>query len=137
VKAFRCTQEADLVLVALDDIHLTDEMSFKVIQELFESGSKVMIICTSRPLSAYRLAIDKTFWKKLHTDYASNGRFVPVELKQLSATDMRTMIGNTLGINEDDISERLQRTIHAQSGGMPQFGHVLLEHRKRLLPAER
>lgn len=136
-KAFlRCTQDADLVLIALDDVHLTDEMSFKVIQELFESGSKLMIICTSRPLSAYRLAIDKAFWMKLHTDYASNGRFLPVELTQLSAADMRTMIGNTLGINEDDISERLQRTIHAQSGGMPQFGHVLLEHLKKVsLPA--
>jgi class 3 adenylate cyclase len=131
-KAFlKCTQEADLVLVALDDVHLTDAMSFKVIQELFESGSKVMIICASRPLSDYRLAIDNAFWMRLNTEYTSSGRFVPVELKHLSETDMKTMIGKTLGISEEAISERLQRTIHAQSGGMPQFAHVLLEHLKK------
>ena len=127
----RFTQDADLVVIALDDVHLADEISFKVVQELFETGSGVMIICTSRPLSTYKLAIDDAFWERLQTEHVSTGRYVPLKLSRLDGTETKTMIAKTLRIKEDEISERLLKTIFAQSTGIPQFAHVLIEHFKK------
>ncbi|KAK1736676.1 adenylate/guanylate cyclase domain-containing protein [Skeletonema marinoi] len=38
----RCTKHADLVLLALDDVHWMDEMSWKVVQAIFERGQNVL-----------------------------------------------------------------------------------------------
>lgn len=131
-KAFnRCIQEADLVLVALDDVHNMDEMSWKVVQELFETTSTILFLCTSRPLSTYRLLVDTAFWNELNGDLMTEGRFHLMTVERLDDTEVKTMIAKTLGLQEREISSTLMNDILMQSNGMPHFANEILETMKR------
>jgi class 3 adenylate cyclase len=128
----RCTQDASLVVIALDDVHQADEMSWKVVQELFEVGSSILIICTSRPLSTYTLAIGKEFWSDLNGTLKEEGRFIDLKLDRLSEYDIKKMIARTLGVDEHALSGDLVHTVFTQSHGMPQYANEILEHLKRM-----
>lgn len=130
----RCTQDVDLVIVALDDVHLADDMSWRVIEELFSIAPNIMMVCTTRQLSDYQLAVDGDFWNRLQAQHIPSGRFVPIELKGLDVSETRAMIAKTLGIDEDEISERMHRGVFTQSSGIPQFAHVLLENMQKSPP---
>jgi hypothetical protein len=127
---YRCTQDADLTVVALDDVHLADDMSWKVVQKLFDIAPNIMMVCTTRPLSDYQLTIDDGFWKRLQVDHITSERYVPIKLQGLGMSETKAMIAKTLGIDEDEISERMHHGVFAQSSGIPQFAHVLLENLK-------
>jgi class 3 adenylate cyclase len=127
----RCTRNADLSIIALDDVQFADDMSFEVVQKLFESGSNLMIVCASRPLSEYKLAMDSRFWERLNNEHVFTGRYVPVVLKPLNEPEMRKLIARTLGLGNEDVSEQLLKSTLAQTGGIPQMASVLLEHLKR------
>lgn len=131
-KAFlRCTEDSSLVLIALDDVHQTDEMSWKVIQELFETGTKLLIFCTSRPLSTYKLAVDEVFWSDLNNNYEKNGRFVKFNLEPLSREEVLSMVAMTVNVHEDEVSADVLHDVYTQSGGMPQYVNELIETAKR------
>jgi predicted ATPase len=127
----RCTEESSLVLIALDNVHQTDEMSWKVIQELFETGTKLLIFCTSRPLSTYSLAVDKVFWSDLNDSYERKGRFVKFDLEPLSKEEVLSMIAMSVNVHEDEVSEDVLNDVFTQSGGMPQYVNELMETAKR------
>lgn len=127
----RCTRNADLSIIALDDVQFADDMSFEVVQKLFESGLNLMIVCASRPLSEYKLAMDNGFWDRLNNDYVFTGRYLPVVLNPLNEPEMRKLIARTLGLPNEDVSEQLLKSTLAQTGGIPQMASVLLEHLKR------
>lgn len=132
-KAFkRCTQEASLVMVALDDVQHVDEMSWRVVQELFETTGNVLFLCTSRPLSTYRLLVDKTFWGELtNGSYHEEGRFQMMTLDRLTEMDIKAMIAKTLGLQEREVSSTLLNDVMMKSNGMPHFANEILETMKR------
>jgi class 3 adenylate cyclase len=131
-KAFkRCIQEADLVLVALDDVHNMDEMSWKVVQELFETTSTILFLCTSRPMSTYRLLVDAAFWSELNGEFMAQGRFHLMTVERLQDKEVKTMIAKTLGLQESEISATLLNDVLMQSNGMPHFANEILETMKR------
>lgn len=130
-KAFkRCTQDASLVLVALDDVHNMDEMSWRVVQELFETHN-ILFLCISRPLSTYRLLVDSSFWDKLNDTYQRDGRFQIMTVDRLQDAEVKTMTAKTLGLQEADISSTLMNDVLMQSNGMPHFANEILETMKR------
>lgn len=131
-KAFkRCTQEASLVVVALDDVHNMDEMSWKVVQELFDTTSNILFLCTSRPLSTYRLLVGDEFWHELNGKYKAEDRFQIMTVERLQDSEVKTMIAKTLGLQEREISSTLLNDVLMQSNGMPHFANEILETMKR------
>jgi tetratricopeptide (TPR) repeat protein len=131
-KAFiRCTQDASLVILALDDVHYMDEMSWRVVQELFTTGTGMLFICTSRPLTTYKLSVSRQFWDALEGVHTENGTFIAMKMESLGEDDIRDMIAKTLGMQESQISSTLHRDVLMHSGGMPHFANEILDTMKR------
>ena len=132
----RCTQDASLVIIALDDVHHTDDMSWRVVEELFAMGTGMLFICTCRPLITHKLSIPPEFWDALNGVHEVHGRFISIKLDCLGVEDIRDMIAKTLGLQESQISSILQRDVLMHSGGMPHFVNEILEVMKRRHPSD-
>lgn len=127
----RCTNHADLVLLALDDVHWMDEMSWKVVQAIFERSGNVLTFCGSRPPSTNLLAVDDKFWSKLHGAYTEEGRYMEIILGPFHENDVKDMISCHLGIRVDEIDSTFWRNVFTTSGGMPHYLSYVLETIKR------
>ena len=125
-----CTIDADVVIVALDDVHYMDEVSWKVIQELFHAASNIVFICMARPLSKYNLAIPSAFWEQLNQQYSDEGRFIHIKLDRLNKADIKLMIAKTLGLQVKDVTEVLLHNVLMTSGGNPHFANEILDMMK-------
>lgn len=122
VNAFiRCTEHSDLVLLSLDDVQDLDEMSFKVVQGIFERGQNVLILCGSRPLSSYQLAVDSSFWAELQGSFLQMKRFVEIDLQPLTHCEVRDFIAISLDVAPSEINDRFSQSIFTVTGGMPHF----------------
>uniref|UniRef100_A0A7S1YK06 Guanylate cyclase domain-containing protein n=1 Tax=Grammatophora oceanica TaxID=210454 RepID=A0A7S1YK06_9STRA len=131
-KAFlRCVQDADLTVLAFDDVHHLDELSWRVLRSVFETSNKVLIICTSPPITKnLRVPWDPEFWKTLNSKYI-NDRFDLMNLGPLDEGEILEMIAKTLGIQQRHVSSQLHHNVFSQSKGMPSFAHEILESLKR------
>ena len=126
-----CTRNCDLSIIAVDDVQFADEMSFEVIQALFEMGRNLMIVCACRQHSMDELAVDSCFWERLNNEYLMTGRYVQISMQPLNKKEMREVIAKTLGFGNEDVSEQLLKSVLAQTKGTPQLAKILLEHLKR------
>ena len=126
----RCTDHTDLTLLALDDVHELDEMSWKVVQTIYERGS-VLILCGSRPPDTNPLAIDSSFWSDLHNVYSKSGRYVVYELQPLIESDIRTFIASSLEVEPNKISGSFSRNLALVTGGLPHFLSYAIDAIKR------
>jgi len=115
----------------LDDVHFMDEMSWQVVQKLFEDGHRLLILCASRPLDTNTLRMSESFWSNLKGTYHEKGRFFNMELPPMAEEDMRHMIAKQLGHDEKMISNKLQKDIYNHSRGLPHFASELVEMFKR------
>ncbi|KAL7495786.1 hypothetical protein ACHAWT_004250 [Skeletonema menzelii] len=127
----RCTKHADLVLLALDDVHWMDEMSWKVVQEIFERSDNVLTFCGSRPPSTNHLEVDEKFWSELHGAYKEEGRYLEINLGLFSETDALEMIAYHLDVSVEDIDGSFLRNLFTSSRGMPHYLSYVLETIKR------
>jgi hypothetical protein len=127
VKLFqRWIRHAQLAVLALDDVHFMDAISWQVVQKLLESTRNLFVVCTSRPISSYKLEVDTDFWEELNGKYKTEGRYAYMELYRLNTDEIRTMIAKRLNLDEQEIDESFHRDIFTQSGGMPAFAHEIL-----------
>ncbi len=127
----RCTKHTDLVLLALDDVHWMDEMSWKVVQAIFERSENVLTFCGSRPPSSNPLAVDETFWTDLQGTYKDEGRYMEINLGIFSEADAKEMIAYQLNMKEEEIDGSFLRNVFTSSGGMPHYLSYVLETIKR------
>jgi hypothetical protein len=127
----RCTQDYKLVVVALDDIHHADELSWKVLREIFETSQNVLVIGTSYPTTTCKLKADPDFWAALDQEHRQSGRFASIELGCLNKEEVAIMIMKTLGLQRNEVNEDLLHGVTIQSGGMPHFVNEILEYMKR------
>lgn len=131
-RAFRrCTQETKLVVVALDDVQHVDEMSWKVLRQVFETCDNVLCICAFDITRSRDLKVEEDFWLVLNEKHRPAGDFVPMELGCLEKEDITMMIMKTLGLQRSDVDEDLLNEVLIQSGGMPHFANEYLEMVKR------
>lgn len=131
-RAFRrCTQETKLVVVALDDVQHVDEMSWKVLRQVFETCENVLCICAFDITRSRDLKVESDFWHVLNDKYRPSGDFVPMELGCLEKEDITIMLMKTLGLQREDVSEDLLNEVLIQSGGMPHFANEYLEMVKK------
>jgi len=127
----RCTRHTDLVFLALDDAQWMDEMSWKVVQGIFERGENVLILCGSRPPSSNPLSVDPSFWSDLQGQYETAGRYTELSLAPFCRSEVQEMIGTTLESEVNEIDQSFSRDIFKTSGGMPHFLTHLLDVIKR------
>ena len=123
----RWAGQSQLTVLALDDVHFMDEVSWQVVQRLLDSTRNLFVVCTSRPLKTYKLAINEDFWDELNSKYKQEGRFVYMELSRLSKEDIRAMVAKRLKLDEQEIDESFLRDVYTQSGGMPAFANEILQ----------
>ncbi len=125
----RFTDHIKLVVIAVADVHQIDDMSWKVLQELFESAPNILFICTTPVLSHHNFRVDRSFWNYLNTDCREEGSFASVQLNTLSRASVHTMALKTL--SRSQFSSKLVDDIMRLSGGMPHFANEILESLKR------
>ena len=123
----RCTKHANLVLLALDDVQWMDEMSWMVVQAIFERGQNVLIFCGSRPLSSNPLSMNPQFWSDLHDQFQNEGRYTELSLAPFTEPEVKEMIATTLEFELNDIDESFSRNVFATSGGMPYYLRYVLD----------
>ncbi|KAL3763332.1 hypothetical protein ACHAW5_010999 [Stephanodiscus triporus] len=126
----RCTKNANLVLLALDDVQWMDELSWKVVQTIFERAENVLILCGSRPPSS-SLTMDPIFFSDLQGQFQKEGRFFEISLAPLNESEVKDMIADTLKIMSDEIDASFSRNVFTTSGGMPHYLGYILDAIKR------
>ena len=127
----RCTQDARLVVIALDDLHNADEFSWMVIQDIFETAQNVLIIGATYPQESYQLKVQPEFMRALTEKHAANKRFVSMDLHSLNREEITSMIMKTLGLQRKEVKDDVLEGITIQSGGMPHFVNEILGFIKR------
>lgn len=126
-----CTEQSDLVLLALDDVHYLDDMSSRVVEALLETKRTVLILCTSRPLPKRRTRFGFDLWGNLERSFAEKNRFISMELQRLNEYDIRSMIAKKFGFKEHDVSDSFVEDVFEHSAGEPPFANEILENAKR------
>jgi len=116
-RAFRrCTQETKLVVVALDDVQYIDEMTWKVLRQVFEGCDNLLLICAFDLSRSRDLKVESDFWHVLNKKYRPAGHFVPMELGGLGKEEITVMTMKTLGLQREELSPDLLNEILIQSG---------------------
>lgn len=125
-----CTCQADLIIVALDDMQHTDEMSWKVIEKLYETGENILFLCGSRPFGV-RSKVGGEFWSKLSHTQEEDERFQQLALGSLEQNDIAKMISMHLSCTVNDLDPQFVKDIFNHTRGMPHFAYQALENCKR------
>jgi hypothetical protein len=129
-RAFKiCTQGAKLVVVALDDLQYADDLSWKVIREIFDSAPNILIVGTSYPTKTCKLQVEAKFWDTLQQKHKES-RYIKRELGCLDKEEITSMIMKTLGLQRKEVKDELLEGVTIQSGGLPHFVNEILEHMK-------
>ena len=122
-----CTRDASLVIMALDDVHHLDEVSWKIIEELFHSASNMLMICMSLSLSNFPSSISSSFLEQLDQQYTDEGRYLSINLGCLNENEIKVMIAKSLGLLDKDVADALKRNVLMTSGGNPHFANLILD----------
>mmetsp|Transcript_20356 Transcript_20356/g.23384 ORF Transcript_20356/g.23384 Transcript_20356/m.23384 type:complete len:1580 (-) Transcript_20356:160-4899(-) len=131
VKVFmHCTSDADLTIVALDDIHQTDSLSWEVIHRIYKKGENVLFVCGSRPLGTSAFE-DDDFWKELNDSHKRNDRFQELDLGPLDLHEVAQMISIALSCKVCEVDKQFAKDIFDHTRGMPHFAAQALENCKR------
>jgi predicted ATPase len=123
-----CTKTFDLTLLVLDNVHFMDEMSWKVVELIFEKAPNFLIICASQPLTSFQLTVDENFWRSLQN---IPDRFDELKLKPLNDLELTEMIAHEFQCPKENVDEQFSRDIFMQSGGLPLYARELLGSMKQ------
>ena len=126
----RCTKHVNLVLLALDDVQWMDELSWKVVQTIFERAENVLTLCGSRPPSS-NLPLEPIFFSDLQGQYQKEGRYLEISLAPFEDSEVKEMIADTLNIKLDEVDTSFIHNVFTTSGGMPHYISYILDAIKR------
>ena len=129
--AFLCfTRHAGVVLVTADDIQWMDTLSFNVLEELFEQGEDLLLLCSARDSErSSKLRISEA---KKWGGEDGKFRFRQIPVAPLEMNDMKYLIARVLGQVESAIDDEFCEQLHERSGGgVPVFCIELLDHIRR------
>lgn len=117
----KVTDHADLILVFIDDFQWVDSFTWKVIQALGQSTTKMVLVCAMR-------SHDKQAMRRIST--AVNFK-MEITLGPLELSDIKGLAESVLRFNRDAIDDHLCTDIFEMTGGVPVFVIELLEDIKR------
>jgi predicted ATPase len=126
-----CTAHADLTIVALDDMHHTDTLSWKVVQRIFETGENILFVCGSRPLGSRVFSADDEFWKNLTGVQRESDRFQELDIGPLNRFEVAKMASIALSCKVHEVDKQFAKDIFDHTRGMPHFAAQALENCKR------
>jgi predicted ATPase len=131
VKIFaHCAKDADLTIVALDDAQHVDNMSWKVIQKIYETVDNVLFLCVS--LHAGSISqIDRGFWENLQGKEKELGNFKVINIQPLFESEIAEMASLQLSCNIEELDTSFVKDIFDFTQGKPLFAHEVLEKCKR------
>lgn len=121
-----CMKSATVSLLAIDDMHLCDEESWKVIQCLFEEGKKVLIVGTATTSNLPSFRISEDFARQLSEQYSETGRYLNLQVGSLTKEDVINMTMKSLGIRRQDVTARLANEVWV-SNGLPDFAREIIQ----------
>ena len=124
----RTTSHAEIIILALDDVQWMDNLSWKVVRNIFERSTNVLIVCCSRLLEDIPLTMDKDFWEMLNDKYKKSNRYYETYIGALEKSEVREMAALTLKCKPEDISDKYINDVYMHSGGMPYFASEILEN---------
>lgn len=128
-----CVKGSCLVVIALDDVHFMDALSWKALRCIFERSNNVMIVCTSRPLKTNKLSIENEFWtllsecEKNDDLYMSGKAFQRIDLQPFSRKQVGHLVASLAEVEDDEVDDSMVTFVYQQSGGMPHFAREILE----------
>jgi class 3 adenylate cyclase len=132
-----CIEGHRLTIFALDDIHQMDELSWRVLQELFYTTSNLLIVGTTYTMSSGTLRVNDFFWEDLNEQYLEEGRFIKMELGLLSKEEITTMTMKALGLQRKQVTPDLLNEVYIQSGGIAHFANEILDGIKHRSTSEK
>jgi hypothetical protein len=114
----RCTSIYGMTIVALDNISYMDELSWKLVELIYDHSPRTIILGTSRPITSQQTNINGDFWARLNKrEY--NERFLHVGLLPMHKSDVKSLIANKLGVEISQVDSEMATEVFVKSGGMP------------------
>ncbi len=124
----RSTCQADVTLLALDDVQCLDNLSWKVIQKIFEESTNVLMVCAGHSMEPASLTMDETFRKSLAQQYKRKSKFFELPLDALNKDEVRDMAALKCVCQQNELDDGLIDDIYRQSVGMPHFVSEILDN---------
>jgi len=125
VAAFiHCTAEYGIILLSLDDVSGMDEMSWKILQRLYEKASNLLVIGTTR--TEFDLNINADFWADLNEEGIDSGRFRHLRMKPMILDDVSQLACKLLGTDASELDEAIPKTVSCQSQGNPLLAREII-----------
>jgi class 3 adenylate cyclase len=121
----RCIEDVGLVVIAIDDVHFTDELTWVILKRILDYANNVILIGTS-PVEKSMFRVGDYFWEIMENHYAFSGRFLEIHLGPLTEDEIRFLISKKLGMKVELVSPDLLHEVMLESGGMPQFAMNVL-----------
>jgi predicted ATPase len=125
-----CTCDADITIIAIDDMHNCDTFSWKVLQKIFDTSENVLFVCGSRPFNSI-FNVDNEFWSDLNGAQKEYGRFDDLHMGPLNQFDLATMASYLLSCSIEELDTQFLKDIFNHTQGMPHFAYQALENCKR------
>ena len=126
-----CSHAADLTVIVLDDTHHIDNLSWKVIQKIYETGNNILFLCGSRPLRPTSFLNQDDFWKSFISNECNDGRFHQFDIGPLDCIDIAKMASIVFSCEVKDIDNKFVNDIFDYTRGMAHFASQALETCKR------
>lgn len=124
------TIHLDLILLAIDDIPHSDEISWAVVEFVYRYGCNFMFLLASRPITGEDMNIDVNFWEQLFTCDIKEGNMIHIELEALTQTELELLVQEHAKKNSAEIAAgRVAKEVFVQSGGMPQLASEILDRK--------
>lgn len=126
VTAFlHCTNDYGLVLLSFDDVSGMDEMSWKILQRLYEKASNLMVIATAR--NEFDLNINGDFWADLNEEGIDSKRFLHLRMSPMGLSDVGELACRRLCKAQNELDETISKTVTCQSRGNPLLACEILD----------
>ncbi len=122
----KATSHAEMVVLAMDDVQWLDNLSWKVVQHIFEESDNVLIVCASRPLEEFSLTMDESFWDLLVGKYKN--QFTQVPLGALEPEEVRDMAALFIDCKSSEVDDEVIDDVCRNSGGLPHFASEILDN---------
>lgn len=132
VQAFNgCVRGSNLAIIALDDVHNMDELSWQVLEALFDESKNVLFLCTVKGLSPAGSTMSNSFWRRLNSDHREDGRFQVLVVGELLDENIKQLTAKIMGLRLDAIPTQFMQSIMTESKGCPAVACAILESIKR------
>ena len=126
VSAFlHCTGDYNMVLLALDDVSGMDEMSWKILQKLYERATNLLVLTTAR--NEFDLNINQEFWEDLNDEGIEEGRFQHLRISPMNEGDIQQLAYKRLSKTMSEVDDTIGHTVHRQSRGNPLLACEVLD----------